>query len=273
MAFSRMARLRRVIDTDRELQCLGWRRGHYLAAYYRGRLQDHLPGEPSPLVRRFEIFHQVTQRHAAVYLRTGPHGDDWTVLCGVWSHQDYYHPSLVRCRTVLDVGANIGLAAVWFHAWLPECQIACVEPDPRNLGLLQKNLAANGIHAKVFPHGAANRAGHAELTIGLETGWSSLQGTGLHDHRRTVPVTIRRIPDILDTLGWPTVDLLKLDVEGAEREILSGCHDWLGRVGCMVFEQHRNFDDQEMIRLFESMRWRLTPLGKHDESTYLAEPQ
>ena len=273
MSSPRIERFQWALETDRELRRLGWRRGHFLAAYYRGRMQDHLPGHAAPLIRRFEVFHQLSQRHATLYLRTGPHGDDWTVLTGVWSHQDYFHPKIAHCRRILDVGANIGMTAVWFHAWLPESEIACVEPDPRNLELLSINLAANGMHARVLPVAAAQQSGQAQLAIGLETGWSCLKDDGAHRHERSVPVTTRRIADILDDLGWAKVDLIKLDIEGAERALLRGCRDWIGRVGQIVLERHQNFNDDEMTGLFHSLRWRLTRIGRHGEATYFAEPE
>lgn len=270
MQFHRLKRLAWALGIDKEFCQLGWRRGRFITSYYRGRLQDHRWGARQPLIRAFEVTHRINQRRARLYLRTGPDGDDWTVMRGVWLHQDYFHPAVAQSRTILDVGANIGMAAVWFRDLIPDAQIACVEPDRRNLPLLRINLAANRMKVPTFECAVATTSGEAPFGIGLETGWSSLQETGLHQHRQFVQVKTRRIPDILDDLAWPRVDLLKLDIEGAEKQIIADAKDWLWRVGMIVFELHRNSTVEEIAAMFRQFGWAIEAIGTHDETTFLA---
>lgn len=272
MAFGRLKRFAWAFRTDAEFRRLGWRPGTFLAAYYRGRLQEHLSNRGAPVVGRFVVRHGVSDRKATLHIRMGPAGGDWIVLRGVWLHQDYFHPLISQCRTILDVGANVGMAAVWLKGLNPEAQIACVEPDPRNLPLLRINLAVNGIEAKVFDCAVAPLAGRARLGIGIDTGWSSLETAGLHAHTQFVDVETRRIPEILDALCWSRVDLLKLDVEGLERDLLADAGDWLCRVGLLVFELHRNSSLEEIAALLRSYRWALERIGYQEEKTYLAKP-
>lgn len=272
MAFGRLKRFVWAFRTDAEFQRLGWRRGTFLAAYYRGRLQDHLPNRGTPILGRFVVRHGVSGRTANLHIRLGPSGGDWIVLRGVWLHQDYFHPLISRCHTILDVGANVGMAAVWFRGLIPEVYLACVEPDPRNLPLLRINLAANGIEATVFECAVAPRTGRARLGIGIDTGWSALENAGLHAHTQSLEVETRRIPEILDALGWSRVDLLKLDVEGLERDLLADGADWLCRVGLLVFELHRNTSPEEIAAILRRVGWSMECIGNHEEATYLAGP-
>ena len=260
------------VRTDAEFRSLGWRPGGFLLPYYYGRLRDRLPGSRAPLVRRFAVRHGRSGRTRSVYLRLSPGVGDWIVLRGVWIHQDYWHPRVRGCRTVLDVGANIGLAAVWFRELLPRAEIACVEPDPRNLPLARLNLAANEIAAPVLACAIAPRAGRVRLGIGADTAQSALDGAGPYRHAEFVDVEARRVPDVLDALGWPRVDLLKLDVEGLERDLFADAGDWLGRVGLVLFELHPNVREEEIRALLRRHRWMLERVGYRAEQTFLARP-
>ena len=273
MTFSRLRRLTWAIRADGEFRKLGWRWGTFLRKYYRGRLRDHQANRHEPLVERLAVRHGVTGGSASLEMRLGPAGGDWLVLRGVWLHQDYYHPSLASCRTILDVGANVGMAAVWFHLLTGGARLACVEPDPRNQPLLRRNLAANGVDHTVFPCAVSTRPGRARLMMGLDTGWSSLEHVGLHAHTSGVEVETRRIPDFLDELGWARCDLLKLDVEGLERDLFADAAAWLPRVGRIVFELHENTSEEEIGTLLAPHGWRLARLGHEVEATYLATPE
>lgn len=272
MTFSRLKRFVWALHTDKEFRQLGWRRGQFLRAYYRGRLQDHLRGRRVDVVCRFKVLHQVSGKSAVLNLRIGPGGGDWIVLRGVWVYQDYFHPVVTQCRTILDVGANIGMAAVWFKGVNPEAEMACVEADPRNIPLLRKNLADNGIDAKVFEYAVASNNGKARFGVGLDTGCSSLENAGLHNHSEFVEVETRRLPEILDNLGWAEVDLLKMDIEGLERDLLADSDDWLHRVKYIVLEIHQNTSIEEIASLLNPAQWTSERLGRVAEETYLLRP-
>ena len=58
-------------------------------------------------------------------------------------------------------------------------------------------------------------------------------------------VTIMRLGRVLRELGWPSVDLLKVDIEGAEKLLLEDIDDWAGMVNDVLLEVHHNVDVQE----------------------------
>jgi FkbM family methyltransferase len=263
------------LRTDAEFQRLGWRRGRFLRMYYLGRIRDRLIRQPRPIIRRFDLRHGVTGRPAAVHIRTSPGVGDWIVLRGVWIHQDYYHPSLHGSRTILDVGANIGVAALWLQGLLPHARVACVEPDVRNVPLATLNLEANGIAPVVLPYAVAPRRGRMRLGIGSDTAQSALEGDSpfAHAHQRSVEVEVRRLPDLLDELGWPRVDVLKLDIEGTERDLLADAGDWLDRVGLMLLELHPNTTAEEIGGFLRPHGWSLERIGREAEETYVARPK
>jgi len=258
-----------------DLHRSGLSRGTFFRAYCYARLRRYLFGHVTPVVEQFVVRHRVSGRRATLYIRTGPGPEDlsdWIVLRGVWAHQDYFHPLITRCRTILDVGANAGIVAVWLKALIPEAELACIEPDSRNLPLTRLNLAENGISAKIFECAVAPYSGRTRLGIEAWTGKSSLADARLYAHQEFVEVETRRIPEILDALGWRRVDLLKMDIEGMERDILADGSDWLARVGLIALELHQNTSPEELSNLLHPHGWTLQRLGLHDEETYLGVP-
>jgi FkbM family methyltransferase len=272
MAFPRLKRLWSVARLDRQYRQLGWRRGTYFWNFYQGRLSDHLPGRPTKL-KTFLCKHSLTGQMSPLTLRVDPGGSDFIALQGVWVHQDYYHPSFAGAQTILDIGGNIGLSAVWFYQWLQPKAYACVEPDPRNLMILRKNLETNHIPAHIFACAATAEPGEFRFGLAHHFGCSYLEGIEIPDGHHGAPEFVsvpgRPIASLLDELGWPRVDLLKMDIEGGERDLLRAGASWIDRVGQIVLEIHGNTSPEE-IRSFLPPGWKLERLGATDEPTYRA---
>jgi FkbM family methyltransferase len=260
-----------VFRADAEFQRLGWRRGEFFLAFGKDWVRHHFSTRENRLVRRFVVRHGMSGQSYTLHMRMSPGIGDWTVLRGVWLQQEYFHPLIGQCQTILDLGANIGMAAVWFKGLNPKATLACVEPDPRNLSLLRLNLAENGIDARIFDCAVATRTGPARLGTGVNHGWSSLENAGLHNHDRFVEVKTRRIPEILDDLGWSRVDLLKLDVEGLEQELFTDGGDWLSRIGLILFELHPNNSAEEIAAVLSRASWSMERIGYLGDPTYLAK--
>src|SRR5262245_22207843 len=78
-------------------------------------------------------------------------GSDGFIHGEVFEHEYYRLPLLAPPKTILDLGANIGLTAVYFSRLFPMAALACVEPVPENLRVLARNLELNAIRATVIP--------------------------------------------------------------------------------------------------------------------------
>lgn len=141
-------------------------------------------------------------------------------------------------RRILDGGANIGMASFVFARQWPDVEIVAVELEPSNFERLRINLAPfSGIQAfNAALWGDEGRVTVAPLGPGDgECGFRV--GTAAGD--TGVPAVT--VGGILDEVGWETVDLVKLDIEGAEREVLADADQWLHRVNHIVLELHDRF--------------------------------
>jgi FkbM family methyltransferase len=124
--------------------------------------------------------------------------------------------------TIVDVGANIGYNAL--HAARragPRGRVVAVEPTPDNLAVLRRNVAAAGLHNVVIePVAAGRESGTRELFVrGAVSAVNSLFPQSCY---AAVTDVLRVAVTPLDELVDGVVDVVKIDVEGAELEVLEG---------------------------------------------------
>lgn len=128
--------------------------------------------------------------------------------------------------TFIDAGANLGLHTLAAaRAMRGEGRVIAFEPFDQTRQLLEKSVWING-HAKLVEiHGVAlsNQDGQMPLHLGATSGHHSLyalDGSDDHPSGKTVMVPLRRLDDMIAPGIMPT--LIKIDVEGAELEVLEG---------------------------------------------------
>jgi FkbM family methyltransferase len=141
-------------------------------------------------------------------------------------------------RWILDLGANVGYASVHFALRWPQATILAVEPERENLTLLKRNTGHYvGIRAL---HGAVwSRATEVSIANPQDDANAFRMTEAAETAAARVPAFT--VAQLIDRLGVERLDLLKMDVEGAEAEILRSSADWLGRVDVLVVELHDRF--------------------------------
>lgn len=147
---------------------------------------------------------------------------------------------------VVDGGANIGLFSLLAHAAFPHASITCYEPDPDNVALIRTNFAANGIEAEVFEMGL----------------WSSAKDLFFHSamsYNGTVSPVPSGNPVSCVLPEIPSNCLLKLDIEGAEYEVLPALFN-AGRFPTTILMEIHEFDSRgeailDLLRI-NGYRWR-----------------
>jgi FkbM family methyltransferase len=136
---------------------------------------------------------------------------------------------------ILDCGANVGLASLYFKRKYPRALITAYEADPDLAAIAKTNLEANGIADVEVVH-AAVWTSDGEVTFRCEGTDSGMVESlpGAVDGRATV-VRSRRLRDLLES---EPIDLLKLDIEGAEDPVLADCEPMLHHVRAMIMDLH-----------------------------------
>jgi FkbM family methyltransferase len=164
---------------------------------------------------------------------------DLLTLCPQWN--DIFVKRTLAFTTasaaprILDCGANVGLASLFFRRAYPQARITAFEADPALFAILGANLRGNGASDIEARHAAVWTSTGA-LTFHCEGSDSGMIGSlpGAVDGRATTVPSLR-LRDILDE---GPVDLLKLDIEGAEDPVLVDCEPVLDRVKALVMDLH-----------------------------------
>jgi FkbM family methyltransferase len=187
------------------------------------------------------------------------HYSDLLSFCPQWDDifvkRTLAFDSATASPRILDCGANVGLASLYFHRRYPQARITAYEADPALYRLLRTNLDANGAGA-VGAHHAAVWTEAGTLTFQCEGSDSGMIGSlpGAVEGRATAVPSVR----LRDLIEAEPIDLLKLDIEGAEDLVLADCEPALDRVKALVMDLHE-FDPA--VRQAPRVLERLTRAG------------
>jgi len=157
-------------------------------------------------------------------------------------------------KVVLDIGANIGIASLYFAASFPGATIHAFEPDPGNCELLAANAKAM---PRIRVHRFALGAEDGELELFDSDDKSNLGGFSSHglgvDQQRSKKVPVRHAGHALAAAGIERADVIKIDTEGAEWEILTALdRALLGGVRVIMGELHGR-RDFELLHYLQPM--------------------
>jgi len=176
-------------------------------------------------------------RWGKVNLRTNGH--DLNLLHQIFVREDYRLDVPEQpVHRVLDLGANIGMATLYLAKLFPEAEFACVEPSPQNLSLLRRTLEMNQLRARVFEAAAGSEPGEIQLYLSSQPDCNSIYASA--QASGSIQVPLLTVPEIMRQMGWDSIDLLKIDIEGAERLVLGENNSWLARVRIITGESHVN---------------------------------
>ncbi len=144
--------------------------------------------------------------------------------------------------TVVDVGANVGLFALYWKIAKSTAIVHCFEPAPHTFKLLRENtLHLSGIH--LHPFGLADQDQTARLALHpFNTGENTIKTECSANTAHCVDVKIVEAGRALNDIGLGYIDILKIDTEGCEVEILNSLGPRLAYVGIVMLEYHSEQD-------------------------------
>jgi FkbM family methyltransferase len=159
----------------------------------------------------------------------------------VFISDEYRSPFEFSPEIIVDAGANIGMATLYFARKYPNAKVMAIEPESSNFEMFEKNCRAV---SNVTPVRAALWPKECKLKIKNPNAeaWAfaiSDECSGSDSSPRVDAITVK---DILCRLNTDHIDLLKIDIEGAERQLFSeGSDEWLGQVRFIIIELHDRF--------------------------------
>lgn len=190
----------------------------------------------------------------SIEIRLRPRGGDFYVLHeifgrGIFAADDDLSAIIDfnKVRSFVDLGSNVGLVSLYYAGLLPCAKFVCVEPDPKNFKLTEDNLSWLG-----------ERGVFIQAAVAANSGAVSFDGSGQSYRKRIsadggIMVRACTVEEIMAIGGLTEIDLIKIDIEGAEKALLLGELGWLSATRAILIEIHDDFREPDLRRVLEPL--------------------
>ena len=176
--------------------------------------------------------------HNGVLVHAGCYYGDWTteIIAGLNGHHEpqeevafaevlrmLEESGLPERPLIVELGSFWAYYSMWFLHNFPTGKAVCLEPDPRYLEVGRRNFALNGMEG-TFVHGVVGEGDEPSLSFTPESDTFALD-VPLGE----IPVRRYGLAQLAEMVGSPTIDLLLVDIQGAETYLLESALDQLRR--------------------------------------------
>jgi len=228
----------------------GWSRGvslkEKIRLFYHAGLKPSLAfrGLSRPQPGRWLEFEIQATKESRFRVWVRDNQTDMTTFAEFFSGQHIIIPKKLRAytpRVIYDIGANIGIASLYFATRYPHAQYYAFEPVPANFEICSANYG-NLAKGQTLPWAVGALSGSASF----EFDEADLRGGRLEQSRKPdtrytsmrLTVTVVSIADLVSEKKIAPPDFVKIDVEGAELEVLAGVGSCLSHIKRMLIETH-----------------------------------
>jgi FkbM family methyltransferase len=163
--------------------------------------------------------------------------------------EEIYKQELPADCKILDCGAHIGVGVLYYKKICPSANIIAFEPDDQNYALLKKNVDSHQLQNVT----CLNEAVWTEDTIlqFIENGNMGSKISSSATGNNVINVKASRLKKYLNE----PIEFLKIDIEGAEYNVLTDIRDSLGSIKKIFLEYHGTFEQEnELLEIFEIIR-------------------
>jgi FkbM family methyltransferase len=172
-----------------------------------------------------------------------PGTSDVAVFVDTFYHREHEWGFSQEPGVIVDCGAYTGLSAAYFATTFPSARVIAVEPSNQNFELLAKNVSTLK-NVEIVNAALWSESGSLEVSDPGRDAWGLVvtepeANTASGQRHSTVPALT--VGDIIQEFQIDKIDLLKLDIEGSEKEVLSASAPWIEQVDAMSVELHDRF--------------------------------
>lgn len=162
-----------------------------------------------------------------------PDTSDLDVFQQVFVEEEYLFPLDQEPEIIVDAGANIGLASIYYALAYPDAKIIAIEPEESNYTLLKENIRS---YPNIVPIQRA--LWHIPVPLKIANPRDGKFAFRVEASGKETDLPSITMGELMALYDLPFIDILKMDIEGAEKEVFSGQIDWLSRIGVIAIELH-----------------------------------
>lgn len=163
-------------------------------------------------------------------------------------------------KVIYDLGANVGVSSLFFASLFPKATIYGFEPLPENFEICLMNYQGIPNPSRIFPWAIGSRTGQATFDCKNDSRGGRLESTHPDPNLQTIAqiqVKIVSVADLIGKEGLPPPDFLKIDVEGAEYDVLEGLAGYADSVGSIYLETHGDNTKHNCILWLEKHKFQI----------------
>jgi len=184
-----------------------------------------------------------------IYLRSNT--TDFAVFYSIYCQDHYDLEYDFDPKFIIDGGANIGISSLYFAEKFPKSRVIAIEPEKSNYEILLKNIKG---FKNITPmkKGLWYKSTYLKITNPNVPKYA-FQVEEINNNRNETIDGIT-INELLANSGFPHIDILKLDIEGAEKYLFNEKSlQWLDKVNVIIIEMHEFFEPGCSKILFDAL--------------------
>jgi FkbM family methyltransferase len=176
---------------------------------------------------------------------------DWLVLEEIFQRHEYacVREAVKEAGWIVDLGANVGYSLRYWQTLFPKARVIAMEPEADNCLVCSRNILSAGLQGQVKLLQAAAAPSRSRMRLmDVGKGEWAYRTEEADDASGDRSVDALPLTEILaDHAKDQIIDLLKCDIEGAEKELFADCRAWIGRVDAIVIELHAPYTLADLL--------------------------
>lgn len=210
-------------------------------------------------------YSMITVKYDSKRLKFYTHYEGLQVIDELLVLNQYSLACKLKPRSVIDIGAHIGAFSIPMALNILDLYgdgvVVAVEPVTINYRALVNNIMINGVEKIVKP---------VKVAVSINKGFIEIEWIGVREH---VPsITMTQLLELIKDEGINSIDLIKLDIEGAELDIITKDPAWLNRTKALVMELHPQVYGvkgvMKIIRVLEKQGFKVKQLKRKINTKY-----
>ncbi|WP_404984544.1 FkbM family methyltransferase [Chryseobacterium sp. M5] len=174
---------------------------------------------------------------------------DLEVFKQIFIEKQYQPNHYKNPKTIIDAGGNVGLFTVLMKNKFPDAKLVIIEPDSDNFMMSEKNLK-NYSNVQLLNKGVWS----SDVKLRIIDEDASKWGIQVVEDNENGKIEAISIDTIIKENNFDRIDLLKMDIEGSEKEVFSKNYEnWLPKVKIIVIELHDSMQKDTSRIFFETL--------------------